>query len=478
MAKSRKPIRVGIKALRFSSLLFSIVFVPSLLILLLVMYPGVIWHDDVVALIMFVGGGHTEHISLLWQLIAYPLLYLSGNVLVYAVFQQLVIALAATFAITKLLKLKIIKTKRTAIILAVFYALCPTYLWFNQMLSVDVIFSALLLPVTALLIETTLTKGKNLTTKTNVVVFTLLLFFIFEFRKNAVLIIPIVAVALFIVCKEHRRQVATLFGLVIMSIVLFSGITHRVFGNVIADPNGEMLAVPFQQIGKVYAQHRYIPPDIKNVLDTVHPAEYWEKSYDPQIADPLKNGIEVTPSFIKNWIKLGLKYPGTYIQAYLALEYPFFTFGPNDVSGNYAVALTVSKQPELRQAYATMCQTDGCSTSFKDQILTPGNEKQLYFARLPSEIANNNIPIVSDLFKDLFFNTGLPFYIMLTAIVVSLARRRYELLITTAPLWGIMAVFLLTAPVGQFRYSIQAYCILPVIVILLWRERPYLRERA
>jgi hypothetical protein len=328
-----------------------------------------------------------------------------------------------------------------------------------------------------MLIETVITKGVNLKRPSNVFIFVLLLFFVYEFRKNSLLIIPSTAIGLLIICKNYRKRIALIFGSVLACIFIFSLVTHQIYGYIYTDPNGEMYSVPIEQVGSVYAQKLYIPTHIKQEFDAVHPAKFWETNYDSQISDPLKNHVTVNSEFLKSWVKLGLKHPLTYTEAYFKLEYPFYSFGPNDVIGNYAIALTVSKQPALRQAYATMCKASKCLPSFKNQILAPGSKTQLNFADLPSQIVANGIPIISDMFNYLFFNTGLPFYVMLAVAVIAIRKRSFGLIVISIPLWCILLSFLLTAPVGQFRYSLQIYYILPVIIVLLCREHSLYRQK-
>ena len=83
----------------------------------------------------------------------------------------------------------------------------------------------------------------------------------------------------------------------------------------------EMLSVPLQQIARTRVEHEEeLEPELRQELDQYVSSEWVFAAYHPHLADPVKSRavIHDNPAgFIKVWIRLGLRYPQTYIDAFL-----------------------------------------------------------------------------------------------------------------------------------------------------------------
>ena len=82
-----------------------------------------------------------------------------------------------------------------------------------------------------------------------------------------------------------------------------------------------MLSVPYQQIAYVYTIHEQelISEEKETILEILPKA----MEYEPQRADPVKDYAEIynkRSTFAKLWIKLGLRYFGDYVIAFLKLN--------------------------------------------------------------------------------------------------------------------------------------------------------------
>lgn len=90
----------------------------------------------------------------------------------------------------------------------------------------------------------------------------------------------------------------------------------------------EALSVPAQQIARVYAEELPVPEIEDAILAEIVDTECLAEVYDERISDPVKWAVRSKgeqerlvrelPRYAAAWIKLGARYPGTYLRAYIA----------------------------------------------------------------------------------------------------------------------------------------------------------------
>ncbi len=84
----------------------------------------------------------------------------------------------------------------------------------------------------------------------------------------------------------------------------------------------EMLAVPIQQVSAVVAEHgEELSEEDRAIIGRVLPYDELAGAYSPSLADPVKdlwkrdsNGAD-RAAFLMEWLRLGLRYPGDYLQS-------------------------------------------------------------------------------------------------------------------------------------------------------------------
>lgn len=99
----------------------------------------------------------------------------------------------------------------------------------------------------------------------------------------------------------------------------------------------EVLSVPLQQIARVIASDLPISEDELSMIEKFFDIALVKENYTPYIVDPIKfeslsSGAEQYLSenfgeFLKVWIKLGMKYPGTYLEAWVEVTKGFWNGG-------------------------------------------------------------------------------------------------------------------------------------------------------
>jgi hypothetical protein len=235
------------------------------------------------------------------------------------------------------------------------------------------------------------------------------------------------------------------------------------------------ISVPIQQVGRVFSQDLQIPDDVKETFTELHTEADWRTLYNPTISDPLMPTNDSPPlslDMLSAYIKLGIMHPKTYFAAYTDLTYPFWQFGAKsqDERKNYASQVFVMNQDvtDGNNRLIDICIIDECRNSFVEQSLAPLNDVQRTILTAPKKLVEDwHIPIISDLFKYVFFNISLPFYVLAVVIVVSLLKKRYWLIIVSLPVWAVLLSLLLFAPVASMRYSLHIYYVLPLLILIL-----------
>lgn len=433
-------------------LVFVCVLVPSLCMWMYV-FPGFLQPDHAMTIAYLATGTYDAWHSVFWALLAKPLLYDSPSYGWYGLAQLLVYAGAITFSIVRLRKLDVVRTAGMWVLVAVF-ALSPCFVLYNVTYSSDIVFATLLVPYTVLLVELAVTRLESLKRPGFLAGLMVMTFVLLELRKNALLIPLVLLVVLLIVRRDLWKRILT--G-VLVPVVAFLGV-NAVFDAVFdvqKSPSQELMSVPAMQVARVYAAGLQVPGDVDAYFTSIRPAEEWKGNYgDGRSADSEKQGLELTPEFIRNWAELGARYPTVYTSAYWTLMKHFFTMDPAPT-----VALDFSAYPQ----FTTIPCKSLCKTEYEQQMTAPQTERQSevlqWFTRL------FGTPVLMQTIGRLFFNTALPFWTLLAVFLVLMFRKkRKRLLIALVPMASLFLAFLCFSPIVLIRYAMEIYYMVPVLV--------------
>lgn len=93
----------------------------------------------------------------------------------------------------------------------------------------------------------------------------------------------------------------------------------------------EMLSIPLQQMARTLRDHpESAELDEDGVLETLYGDTQLAEIYHPQIADPVKWAVdydaleETLPDLLSLWAQMGLRYPLSYLEAFLEQNLPYF----------------------------------------------------------------------------------------------------------------------------------------------------------
>lgn len=444
-----------------------LLIVPNLLVLAIV-YPGFIQADHQNTIAYIPNGRFDEWHSLLWGFFAYPFLYLSGSIAVYGIVQIAIFAISIQYSLHTLQKIDILSNRSTWILTCIF-ALSPTFLMYNELYSSDVIFSILLTPLTTMLIYIWKTKGKILSQIPFTISLTLLFYIIFELRKNAALIIIFGFAFLFFLFKKYRKQ-SFLMLIGCVGLILCTSLFNTYVLQTTKSPSQELLSVPVQQIGRAFADGGKIPDEAKKTLEKIRPLSEWKTDYRPENSDylkfnnkhPDKEKVTLTPAFIKAWATIGVNNPRSYVKAYVDLMYPYWQLGATRSTTLIYVDFA------NHDNYTVTACANACNTNYIKQFDMKNTTWQDRFSRAELIIDGLHIPLLTDLADFIFFNRALPLWIFIIGLIISLKKKvtRYYLLVSL-PLWCILLSLLAFSPVACFRYALQMYYLMPLLVSYL-----------
>lgn len=324
------------------------------------------------------------------------------------------------------------------------------------------IFAFLLVPLTTLLIEILHCKGTVLSELKFQILFIVLLFSTYELRKNAALIAILLFVILIFLFKNQRISIFKIFGSTFILILIFGLLSSYVF-HVEPSPEQEMISVPANQIGLVYKTEGKVSDECNDRFESIRPKNQWSENYLPYSADPMKYGIIPDISFWKCYIQTGYQNKSIYLSAYTNLMAPFYSMHEdpqNYVGYDYYFDLETSAANSFTNSY---CNSN-CKTEYIDQIKPEFSSQQKLIASIPKFVMSKKIPLISDVFSLIFFSKSLSFYVLFLVVFIAILKRKWYLIIISIPFVAVLISFLVFAPVALFRYSMEMYYVLPIII--------------
>ncbi|MDR1359314.1 MAG: DUF6020 family protein [Coriobacteriales bacterium] len=449
-------------------LLGTLVLLPNLIVLFFLVWPGFLQADQVYSSIRLKIGEPDQWHSIVYTVLTFPFFDNAQGLGAYGLVYDVLFSLSCAWSLVRLRSLGILASQRACLVLTAVFALSPSFLFYTNVLySTESAFMIALLPLTVFIIEIVHSKGAWLRSPGNWIRLAVFLFIALELRKNAVLLVFFILLILLLCYRARWRQILAATAVLALAFALTQGVAR--LAQVAPSPAQELVSIPAQQIARVYVDGGTIPDDIKARLDEIHPEEYWRENYLPSLADNEKRGIEPDAQFLADWIALGIQNPGSYANAYLDVTRSFWLWGDQPSHNEYmnAVDFTLSYvwTPEyVEQEFGGKAQL---SEGFYETMGRRSTLRDAAVLGWDYLMTARPVPVITDVLKGVFFNIALPFYLCLAVLVVSIAKRRWSLLIIATPLWSTLLSFFVAAPVACYRYSAMLYLILPALVLLM-----------
>lgn len=376
----------------------------------------------------------------------------------YMIVQMVIVSGGFTYLLSYMRRRGVSRTVR--VISLLYFAFFPVVVMFTLCSAKDALFTvALLMLLLALLdmgssAETFFSSGRKM------------LFFVLSaaammlFRKNGVYAFAVMVPILLIYQKKYLKKMALLLAAAFLSYFLVNGALtvalHAGHGE-----NQEILTVPIQQLARTYKFNKeaFEPEDIE-ALHEVLPEEALVL-YNPKLSDPVKvrfqNEVFAADKskYAGLWVRIGLKKPLSYINAWLMNSYGFWY--PDTVIDVYSGNTVFTFTYEDSSYFGYEVEEPG----YRDSKIPWLDEA---YRKLALEISQEKIPIYS-----MLYSPGGIFWCIAFVFTYVLYRRKYHIVI---PYLMVLLVWLtvILGPTYLPRYVLILWFGLPLFVAMMLEE--------
>lgn len=431
----------------------------------LAVWPGFFVYDARDELLQVINGEYSTHHPLLHVLFMGETVQwvyeLSGSynlgIACYTLVQMILLAVIFSLVIGILQKEGM--KKRERVLFALYFGLFPVIVMFALCSAKDGLFMGMLLFSVVLLRRLTEDGEAFLQKKGQVISLILSCLLMLLLRHNAFYAFAVFAVSYLLLCKKTGvickcKQTAGLFAVILVGyLFLNQGLTLLFDAD--DSEHQELLTVPIQQMSRVYkmGEGAMSPEDVLT-LSEILPEKAMAR-YVPKISDGVKMDFDneayaQNPSkYLKLWIKLGLKNPFTYANAWLMTSYGFWY--PDTV-------IDVYRGNEM------FTFTYGDSSYFGFETEEPGVRQSKLpvleerYRKLSLEITQQKVPVLS-----MLFSPGFVFWVVLffAGFLCYLGQGK-KVIAYLLPML-IWLTFLL-GPTYLVRYVVFLWCLVPVLL--------------
>ena len=455
-----------VKAAKYADVLTFFFLLLCWLPVLLAVYPGFFVYDAQEEWVQVASRTFTTHHPLVHVLMLGGIIcavhkftdsYNLG-IACYMIVQMMIVSGGFTYLLYYMRKKRVNRVIR---MLSLFYfAFFPVIVMFTLCSAKDTLFTVALLMLLLALLNMGSNTEEFLASKRQEVFFVLSAAAMMLLRKNGVYAFLVMAVVLLIYYKKNLKKMLILFAAAFLTYFLINvGLTAVLHAE--GGENQEILTVPIQQLARTYKfnPEAFGPEDVA-ALHEILPEEALVL-YNPKLSDPVKVNFQNQTfaadksKYIGLWMRIGLKKPLSYINAWLVNSYGFWY--PDTVIDVYTgnTVFTFTYQDSSYFGYEVE------EPGFRDSKIPWLNEA---YRKLALEISQEKIPIYS-----MLYSPGGIFWGIAFVFAYVLYRRKYHLVI---PYLMVILVWLtvLLGPTYLPRYVLIFWFGLPLFVAMMMEE--------
>lgn len=394
----------------------------------------------------------------------------------YMTVQMLIVSGCFTYLLVFMRRRKVAKGVRIASL--VYFAFFPVIVMFTLCSAKDTIFTAALLMLLLALIDLGSDSGRFFASRNQMALFVLSALAMMLFRKNGVYAFAVMALILLLYVNKkfysgktirdshekaqrpYLRKMALLLAIIFASYFMINSVLILAL-HAKNEENQEILTVPIQQLARTYKfnPEAFDPEDVA-ALHAVLPEEALVL-YNPKLSDPVKvhfrNNVYAANKtrYAKLWLKIGLRKPLSYINAWLMNSYGFWY--PDTVidvySGNTVFTFTYDE-----------------SSYFGYEVEEPGYRDSKIpwldkaYRKLSLEISQEKVPIYS-----MLYSPGGIFWGIAFVFAYMLYRKKYHIVV---PYLMVLIVWLtvILGPTYLPRYVLIFWFVIPLFAAMLLEE--------
>lgn len=375
----------------------------------------------------------------------------------YAVIQSLAFAATLTYLVVKLKSFGL--PSNLAKLVYVFFTFLPIFPMWGMTLMKDTTFTIAFTITTILLYESFLYPEKF--TKKKYFALMIILILLMMLRNNGfyliLFLIPFVAIHF----RKDKKFLLKIVSVLLIPMLIFKiGYSGALFNNLGIKEGSlkEMLSVPFQQTARYITEYQdeITLEEEKAILTVLGGGKYSlsdiSEKYVPDRSDNVKatyNKYADTDDLInyfKVWFNQFTKHPLVYVEAFLNLNYSWFSFDNNWDNIYYnGIDKTISKNFEGLENIESL---NGERTIINQAILLL-----------------DKIPLVNCLFEFSFYT-----WIYVIAFISMLIRKKHKELLTCLPFFANYIICFL-GPVAYIRYALPMIVCAPFVIFITFSKK-------
>lgn len=433
---------------------------------LLASYPGVYGYDSIYQINYYRSGDFSLHHPIAHSYMLGFFVVTLGNLFgsykvgmcCYSVFQMLCMSAAYSalysFYVSKRCK------KWVCLVVLLLFMFLPTNAIMAMSATKDALFSVLIALGTMLLFMISENPGRLKSIKFDIALTAIFLLIAIFRNQGKYIIIATFIIAILFLWKYKKQLLIMLISFVVLLGIYNGPITVALNGTPVNSLK-EMMSVPCMQLSRagVLCQDQLTDEEILSIEEYIR---YYAKYQDAAgISDLFKNYLntdkikENPMDFIRLWVKVGLKCPTAYVDAFARI-----TIGYWYPDMNY-------RDPQAFHPYWEYSPTGSTGVGSFDEekyILlkqTPVKGFEPLYNWLHDLTYKNtyqSVPLIS-----LLFSSALPTWCLLIVLAYTLYKRRYRCLIPLGFLLMLLATLIL-GPVVLYRYVFPLYLIIPLLL--------------
>ncbi len=354
------------------------------------------------------------------------------------------------------------KTKNNYIIwgTVLFYGFFPVICMYAVCSSKDTIFNGAFLVVVIKILELFEEEKQFMQKKMQVAVLVLFSVIMMLFRNNgmhAYIVWIFAAILGGILLKWEKKRLVNISMMLLAGVVIFLGCSLGLKNITNAKEGGkqEILTVPIQQLVRTYTYSpQTFSEEEKELLFTYIPEDR-VKLYNARLSDKVKVGFqneifaENQADFFKLWIKIGLRKPMIYLNAWLMTSYGYWY--PDAIINVYGG----------HQEYTFMYED---SSYFGFETEEPGTRESKFpwleeqYRKMSLELYQQKVPGIS-----MLFSPGFLFWAFMFTFCYFLQKKNWKKVI---PFVGVLLLWLtvILGPTYLVRYVLILWFVLPLLL--------------
>ncbi len=372
---------------------------------------------------------------------------MSGAIAMYCVFQILFMAMCFSMVAFTIYEMK--ASLILIIIVTMWYILMPFHIMYSFTVWKDVMFGGFVLLFSIFIFRILRKIGKYK-------IFNYIMFFISSlgiclFRSNGFFTFLLIFLVFSLFFWNKERNICILF---IEIIVISFFMKHFVLSNLgVQQPDVvEALSIPLQQVSRAVVEGNDFTENQKELLNQVIDIAYIPDTYIPWISDPIKNLIREKGNqeyiinnklqYIKLYIDIGMKYPFSYIKAWIDETRGFWNAG-------YSYWYWTDQVYENEYEIERIIYSETLNRCFDEYLWIFSNNRLL----------------------QLFLCIGFYVWINLFLCFISIIKKDNIGLFLSVPTLALIISLLISSPVySEFRYVYAIFCSLPFLIVAVFYE--------